>query len=258
MDVVILPQLKNLGASAFGAPVRYRLSAKTPTEGVIHLEDRALTVVNLSSSDSVQLVFPPRQPGYLRDFFVRLVITADEVPEITFAAPEGETISFEDTDEESLACEIGINIFAFTETDSGIFLVNRKQIDLDLSVDFDACGGEMTETTRVYKLGAPYGSLPTPLRDGYTFEGWYTEATGGTRITSTDVVRTTVTGLYAQWKVYIDPFVDAICPAKNLTFHTSGAANWFVDTDTYASSPGAARSGAIDDNQSSEGPEGHT
>jgi len=39
MDVVILPQLKNLGASAFGAPVRYRIAEKE-LSAVVQLDDR--------------------------------------------------------------------------------------------------------------------------------------------------------------------------------------------------------------------------
>ena len=53
-----------------------------------------------------------------------------------------------------------------------------------------------------------------------------------------------MTKLHAQWEVYVDPFVDAICPAKNLTFFSEGESPWFVDGD------GAARSGAIGDNGS--------
>ena len=39
----------------------------------------------------------------------------------------------------------------------------------------------------------------------------------------------------------MDPFVDAICAARNLTFFSEGASPWTVDGD------GAARSGAIGD-----------
>ena len=33
-----------------------------------------------------------------------------------------------------------------------------------------------------------YGTLPVTNRTGYTFDGWYTEATGGTKITSSSSV----------------------------------------------------------------------
>ena len=43
------------------------------------------------------------------------------------------------------------------------------------------------------------GSLATPTRGGYTFDGWYTAATGGTRITADSTI-TANTTLYAHWK----------------------------------------------------------
>lgn len=50
------------------------------------------------------------------------------------------------------------------------------------------------------ETGQFYGDLPTPTRDGYIFDGWYTAETGGTRIIYTTYV--TVTSeqtLYAHW-----------------------------------------------------------
>ena len=46
-----------------------------------------------------------------------------------------------------------------------------------------------------------YGSLPTPTRDGHSFTGWYTAASGGTQITNTTTISITSNQtLYAQWK----------------------------------------------------------
>lgn len=43
-----------------------------------------------------------------------------------------------------------------------------------------------------------YGTLPTPSRTGYTFDGWYTSASGGTKVTSSSTVSSNTT-LYAHW-----------------------------------------------------------
>ena len=43
------------------------------------------------------------------------------------------------------------------------------------------------------------GSLPTPTRSGYAFDGWYTAANGGTKITDSTKV-TANTTVYAHWK----------------------------------------------------------
>jgi uncharacterized repeat protein (TIGR02543 family) len=47
---------------------------------------------------------------------------------------------------------------------------------------------------------AAYGALPTPTRTGYTFDGWYTKATGGTKVTdSTTITANSSHALYAYW-----------------------------------------------------------
>ncbi|MFD1902607.1 InlB B-repeat-containing protein [Enterococcus termitis] len=44
------------------------------------------------------------------------------------------------------------------------------------------------------------GSFPYPKRIGYIFEGWHTAATGGTKVTDTELyTATSDTTLYAQW-----------------------------------------------------------
>jgi hypothetical protein len=250
MDVLFIPQLDEVDASGEGgANARYRLLKRTPEKNTVFLTDRAVTRIELATGDPVKLVVPPEVKGQVRDFFVRIVITADEVPEITFAAPAGETISIEDADEDALKCEVGSNVFAFTETDSGIFMVNRKQIDIDVEIEFDPCGGELKKTKETYKLGAQYSSLPVPVLTGMVFQGWFTAPDGGVQVKASDRCKTGVTKLYAQWAVYVDPFQDAINPAKNLTFHTSGDAEWFVDMETFHSEGGSARSGGISHEQ---------
>ena len=247
MDVLYIPQLDEGEAGESPTAGRYRLLKRVPEGGVVALTDRAVTRIEVTAVDPLKLTVPPLVKGAVRDFFVRLVITADEIPEVTFAAPAGETISFEDVDEDVFKCEVGVNVFAFTETDQGIFIVNRKQIDIDQEVEFDPCGGELDKTKYTFKLGATYSTLPKPTMAGHTFLGWFTESEGGVEVTAGDRCKTGVTKLYAQWEVYVDPFVDYICPAKNLTFFSEDVIPWRIDTSTYATSPGAARSGAISD-----------
>ncbi len=252
MDVLYIPQLDDTGSGGEGeggggVAARYRILRRVPEDGVVNLTDRAITRIDITSEiGPLKLVVPPEAKGSARDFFVRLVITADEIPEVTFAAPTGETISFEDVDEDVFKCETGVNVFAFTEFDGGIFIVNRKMVDIDHEVEFDPCGGTLDKTKFTFKLGAQYSKLPAPSMSGYVFQGWFTTAEGdeGVMVSVTDRCKTGVTRLYARWAAYVDPFVAAICPAANLTFFTEGDAEWFVDGD------GAARSGGIGDDQS--------
>ena len=249
MDLVYIPQLE--GASGFGAPSRYLIVRAIPDGGRVELRDRCVTRIEAKTSDPLELVFPPVVPGAARDFFVRLVVTADAAPEVTFAPPEGEAVSFENAEEGVLACDVGINVFAFTENDEGIFLVNRKVVDLMQEVSFDANGGTCPVATRSYRLGAAYGDLPVPSRAGFVCTGWFTAPEGGVKVSAGDRCKTGVAKLYARWEVYVDPFRDAICPDGDLTFFTRGDDVWFLDHDWYASPSASARSGVIGDSQSS-------
>ena len=65
---------------------------------------------------------------------------------------------------------------------------------------FDANGGVMDSATIVTQVGNKYGSLPTPTRSSYTFDGWYTATNGGSRVTESSTVTGDIT-LYAHWTV---------------------------------------------------------
>ena len=65
-----------------------------------------------------------------------------------------------------------------------VWVIYRQQHILGISVTY----------------GSTYGTLPTVTLTGYTFSGWYTAATGGTKVTSaTTVTLTAAQTLYAQW-----------------------------------------------------------
>ena len=63
-----------------------------------------------------------------------------------------------------------------------------------------ANGGSVSPTSIIVTYDSPYGTLPTPTRTGYTFNGWFTQSSGGDRVESTTVVKTASThSLCAQW-----------------------------------------------------------
>lgn len=64
-----------------------------------------------------------------------------------------------------------------------------------------ASGGLVNTRSYTATYGSKYNFLPTPTRTGgYNFDGWYTEKTGGTKITSDTTVTTTKDHiLYAHW-----------------------------------------------------------
>lgn len=69
-------------------------------------------------------------------------------------------------------------------------------------IAFAPNGGRVSSGSKTVICGKTYGALPTPTRRGYTFAGWYTAKSGGSRIGSSSVVRTTRNQtLYARWKL---------------------------------------------------------
>ena len=67
------------------------------------------------------------------------------------------------------------------------------------TLTYNANGGSVTPTSKTLTYGSQYGTLPTPTRTGYTFNGWYTAASGGTKVSSTTTIGASNTTIYAHW-----------------------------------------------------------
>lgn len=66
------------------------------------------------------------------------------------------------------------------------------------TITFDANGGSVADESAQTGEDGKISNLPTPTRSGYTFTGWYTQASDGAEIT-TDTMFTENTTVYAQW-----------------------------------------------------------
>lgn len=60
---------------------------------------------------------------------------------------------------------------------------------------------EKLGTAKCYPNGQPFVVPSDPVREGYTFLGWYTQAEGGTKYTFTEAVSNNIT-LYAHWNAH--------------------------------------------------------
>ena len=95
------------------------------------------------------------------------------------------------------------------------------------TVTFDGNAGTVQGIgSKQVTFGSAYGALPTATRTGYTFLGWFTAQTDGTRVTDVSVVNTaTAHTLYAQWKAI----------EYTITYYdTDGADGTETQTFTYA------------------------
>ena len=103
--------------------------------------------------------------------------------------------------------EIGKSFYAKLSVDGVAVYSDNEEIDNSLLVApnsvrvlFDAVGGVTEVSANEYLYGDIYENLPVPVREGYVFDGWYTEELEGTKIiegNKVDIVGEQT--LYARW-----------------------------------------------------------
>ena len=88
--------------------------------------------------------------------------------------------------------------FPYQVNGSVTFYAHWTQVEPEeYTVTFDSNGGSDVESITV-QAGQSIESEPVTTRDGYTFDGWYTQQTGGDRVSFPYQVNGSVT-LYAHW-----------------------------------------------------------
>ena len=79
------------------------------------------------------------------------------------------------------------------------FRIACTAIDMPVTTWFNGNGGAVDMLSQSYILFGAYSNLPSVSRDGYVFDGWWTAAKGGERISENTIVGG-VAMLYAHWK----------------------------------------------------------
>lgn len=88
-----------------------------------------------------------------------------------------------------------------TLTENTTLYAHYESDDSTYRVTFDANGGSVIgDATMDVLCGQAINNLPSATKDHYTFNGWYTAATGGTKVTPTTLINENTT-FYAQWTV---------------------------------------------------------
>ena len=84
-------------------------------------------------------------------------------------------------------CEIGHSQETINnQTYKTAYLQNMANVR---EVTFNPNGGTVSEPKRRILSGDPVGTLPTPTREGYVFNGWFTLSEGGDQIDATHLVQ---------------------------------------------------------------------
>ena len=87
-----------------------------------------------------------------------------------------------------------------------------------ITIAFDANGGTCSTTSRQILPGEVIGSLPTATKTGASHAGWFTAASGGTKVLSSTTFSSSTT-IYAKWGAASAPLVIVKYP---ITFVLNG------------------------------------
>lgn len=112
------------------------------------------------------------------------------------------------------------------------------------TLTYNANGGSVSPKNKSLNEGASYGNLPTPTRSGYTFDGWFTSASGGSKVSSSTIIKANTT-IYAHWTKNETP---AQVKTYTLTYNANGgsvspASKTLNEGASYGNLPTPTRSG---------------
>ena len=100
------------------------------------------------------------------------------------------------------------------------------------TVTLHANGGSVSPTSVTTGADGKLASLPTPTRSSYSFNGWYTEKNGGTKVT-TDTVFSANTTVYAHWTYTGGGYYYPPVTYYTLRFETGGGSDISSVQGTY-------------------------
>ena len=138
--------------------------------------------------------------GDIKDTFTltgyddRIVISGIENPSITMDDGDAVTQQTVDSDDDD-SIEIAIRD---TGDDCEMDIDVTENTMSNFTITFDGNGGYTTQTTMTTNNDGRVSILPNAVRDGYMFDGWYTDPVNGTKVT-TSTVFTSNTTVYAHW-----------------------------------------------------------
>ena len=167
----------------------YALVPKTPVNGAVTLSDRAVNAVSVS--DATELALPALvNAGKSRDFLVRFTVSADAA--VTFSAPTGETITWDDAGSPTATYEAGTHLLRFTEVAPSVF--HFTDLGSGGSIDPAVLNGKLEATsaapafdpTKTYSVGehVTYEGVLYECSTAVTTAGAWT---GSTNWTATDM-----------------------------------------------------------------------
>lgn len=114
----------------------------------------------------------------------------------------------------------GASVKNLTANKDGVVTLYAQWKANRYTLTYNANGGTVSASSKTLQYGDAFGTLPTPKRDGHRFLGWYTSATGGTKVSEATKIGAENTTIYAHWDAY----------TLSINYHANGA-EYFSDYD---------------------------
>ena len=212
-DIVLHPDKTELGKAQIsvtiaGAP-RYTLTIADSANG-------SITVVNATETAE------DGTPLFCKDDLVMLSIAPNEGYMLSTLSINGTPASFAVEDD----------TYTFAQPEENVTITATFEKRNEHTVTFDANGGSVSPTSVTTGADGKLASLPTPTRSSYSFNGWYTEKIGGTKVT-TDTVFHAKTTVYAHWTYTGGGYYYPPVTYYTLRFETGGGSDISSVQGTY-------------------------
>ena len=113
-----------------------------------------------------------------------------------------------------------------SETDGDVVRLYAIWSPMEYSLRYDPCGGTVDSDSIQVVFGKPIGPLAVPQREGYVFDGWFSNRENGIRITAETVINAdSPSTLYAHWirlsaPVRVDQLPEGAQIAENTRYWT--------------------------------------
>ncbi len=91
-----------------------------------------------------------------------------------------------------------VTLYAQWSPNTYVLTANAAEGTIPATSGWTLGSGNKTATKSV-NYGSTYGTLPTPTRTNYVFDGWYTSSSGGSVVTSSSTMGTSDTSIHAHW-----------------------------------------------------------
>ncbi len=120
------------------------------------------------------------------------------------------------------------------EIDGEIYQNAIMHIDTSkYKITFNADGGTVTPSYKNIDVGEAIGTLPTPSKGVYTFDGWFSELTGGEEITSSYIPNSNIT-IYARYHYNSNEEVVSFDMTSDaMKTYYSNLNSWLSNTSTF-------------------------